>query len=255
MFRSFLMRLPSLRSLISSAFLIAALGLSYTAPAKADITDPEFAEHMKKFMGTTSGRELIASSMQKFAQEEQERQEAAAMEEQFKNPAKIDVGTSPAKGPATAKFTVIEFSDFQCPYCKRGKETMDELLKRHPNDVRVVFKHMPLQFHQQAKPAAKASIAAAKQGKFWEFHDELFANQSALKPEFFEATATKLGLNLEKFKADLTAPETDKQLEEDIKAATANQINGTPGFFVNGIAVRGAYPVEHFEKIIARLSK
>ena len=126
-------------------------------------------------------------------------------------------------------------------------------MKAYPNEVKLIFKNFPLPMHPQAKPAAKAALAAQKQGKFWEFYDILFANQGSLSPEFYLKKATELGLNIDKFKADMASPEVAKQLETDIGDGKTLGVQGTPGFFVNGVAVRGAYPLEHFKMIIDRL--
>ncbi|MCB0317866.1 MAG: thioredoxin domain-containing protein [Bdellovibrionales bacterium] len=150
---------------------------------------------------------------------------------------------------------MVEFSDFQCPYCKRGADTMAEVLKAYPNDVNLVFKNLPLPFHKQAGPAAKAALAAGKQGKFWEMHDRLFNNQQRLSAGFYEEQAKDLGLDVEKFKTDLNDPELEKQLKADMDLAQKHGISGTPGFFVNGVEVRGAMPVDHFKGIIDRWLK
>jgi protein-disulfide isomerase len=176
----------------------------------------------------------------------------ADIEKYFANPLKVEIGGSPVKGPADAKVTIFEFSDFECPYCKRGFDVVEEVLKAYPNDVKVVFKNMPLEFHNMATPAAKAALAAQKQGKFWEFHDELFKNQQSISEELFPKIATTLGLDMEKFKADMNSPEVEAQIKSDISIAKALDITGTPGFIVAGIPVKGAYPFEHFKKIIDR---
>ena len=245
--------------LIMAGLLAFAVGSVTTLSSYADA---KFDQQIEQYLETEKGKEQIGKALESYMQDRQakarkqaEEQANADVERQFKNPVKIDAGKSPAKGPANAKVTIIEFSDFQCPYCTRGKDTMDQVLKAYPNDVKVVFKNLPLPFHQQALPAAKAALAAHKQGKFWEMHDELFANQQALKPEFYEATAKKLGLDVEKFKKDLTDPEIEKQINEDKELAAKNDIQGTPGFFVNGVAVKGAYPLDHFKTIIDRWLK
>lgn len=228
-------------------------------PVWAEIPEAEFAKAFEKFVGTDKGQEAIGTAAKKYFQKLQEEnlkqmqaKQDSEMEEQFKNPVKIDVGDAPTKGPATAKVTVIEFSDFQCPYCKRGADTTAQIAKAYPNDVKIAFKHLPLPFHDQAMPAARASWAAQKQGKFWEYHDELFTNQANLGDEFYAKTAEKLGLKMDKFKADMASEESKKAVEADAELAKQHGISGTPGFFVNGVAVKGAYPFEHFKKIIDR---
>jgi protein-disulfide isomerase len=247
-------------------FGLCALGLSallaLPMAANSDIQDKDFSKAIEKYLGTDSGQEQVGKAIESYfqrrqrdAQKNQEKQAEQELEEQFKNPVKIDAGTSPAKGPANAKITIVEFSDFQCPFCKRGKDTMDEVLKKYPNDVKLVFKHLPLAFHDKAEPAARASLSAGKQGKFWEMHDALFDNQSALSAEFFVEQAKKLGLDVEKFKKDMEADDVTKQIKDDKELADKHGISGTPGFFVNGVAVRGAYPLSHFDTIVQRWMK
>lgn len=243
---------------VTALVMVMAIALfSFYQPANSQ--DKEFEAKMKAYLESEAGRESIGQAMDSYvkerqmkAQKAQAEQEANQLESQFKNPVKIDVGKSPVKGPENAKVTIIEFSDFQCPYCSRGRDTMDQVLKAYPNDVKVVFKNLPLPFHNEAMPAAKAALAAGKQGKFFEYHDELFDNQQKLSEEFYLEAAKKLSLDVEKFKKDLQDPAIEAQIKEDMEVARKNGIQGTPGFFVNGVAVRGAYPLEHFKGLIDR---
>lgn len=243
-------------SLVAAAVVAFALTSS---PVTAEIPSTDFAKAFDKYLQTDAGRDAVGKAAQAYfknlqeaAKKEQEDKEKADFENQFKNPVKIDIGSSPVKGNADAKVTIIEFSDFECPFCTRGKATMEEVLKNYPNDVKIVFKNLPLPFHQNATPAAKAALAAGKQGKFWEMHDKLFDNQRELTQANFEKFAKDLGLDVGKFKTDMNDPEIDKQIEADKKLAEQHGIQGTPGFFVNGVAVKGAYPFPHFKGIIDR---
>lgn len=249
------------RALLKSGIL-SALILIPVASLQAEIKETEFEAMMDKYLTTEKGQEKIGSSMetyfrkrQEMAAKKQEELMKGQIEEQFKNPVKIDAGKSPAKGPAEAKVTIIEFSDFQCPYCSKGRDTMEALLKEYPKDVKVVFKNLPLPFHPEAMPAAKAALAAHRQGKFWEMHDSLFANQQKLAAEFYDSEASRLGLDVEKFKKDMESKEIEEEVKADAALAAQHGIQGTPGFFVNGVAVKGAYPVEHFKEIVDRWLK
>jgi protein-disulfide isomerase len=146
----------------------------------------------------------------------------------------------PARGPAGAKVTVVEFSDFQCPFCSRAVPAVKELEQAFGKDVRVVWKHLPLSFHPNAMPAALAAEAAREQGKFWEMHDKLFANQQALSEAAYDQYAAELRLDLPSFKAARQAPETKKRVEADLAVATAAGVTGTPTFVVNGEVVVGS---------------
>lgn len=250
---------PLLSRIVTGGLLAGALLIGASA-AHAEITPQQFEGMMKKFLESSSGKEAIGKAAEGYFMDKQQqaardrqKQEEQTLEEQFKNPVKIELGSSPVKGPANAKVTIVEFSDFECPFCKRGRDIMAQVMKMYPNDVRVVFKHLPLDFHAKAEPASRAAFAAGKQGKFWEFYNALFDNQNKLSDAFYDEQAKALGLNMEKFKADMNSEEAKKAVQADKELASKNGIQGTPAFFVNGIGVRGAYPPEHFKKIIDRL--
>jgi protein-disulfide isomerase len=163
---------------------------------------------------------------------------------------KVPLGSSPEKGQKTAKVTIVEFSDFQCPFCSRVEPTLTDLEKDYGKDLRVVWKNNPLPFHQNAMPAAKAAVAAAAQGKFWEMHDKMFADQAHLDAATFEKYAGELGLNVGKFKAAMSDPKSDADIKEDMALAEKLGARGTPGFFINGRPLRGAQPKESFKAVI-----
>ena len=146
----------------------------------------------------------------------------------------INIGSSYAKGPADAKVTIVEWSDFQCPFCSQAKDLVHQILEAYPKDVRFVFKNYPLPFHQQAMPAAKAAIAAGKQGKFFEMHDKLFENFKALAADKYEVWAKEIGLDVDKFKKDMESPEVAAQVTGEMKEAGEVGVRGTPSFFING---------------------
>lgn len=251
--------MKKLISLILIPFLLVACQKGEAPKVNNDITQAAFSKAMEKYLASESGQEKIGDSMQTYfrnqqkkAQAERAKQEGKSLEDQFKNPVKVDVGNAPTKGPKDAKVTIVEFSDFECPFCSRGANTIEEVLKAYPKDVRVAFKNLPLPFHKNAKPAAIAALAAGKQGKFWEMHDVFFKNQKGLTSELFLKTAKDLGLNMEQFKKDLTDKDLAAQVDADEKLARKLGISGTPGFTVNGVLVKGAYPVSHFKQIIDR---
>lgn len=242
-----------------TSYVLTLTLVGFCSSARAEVSDKDFAAAMEKYLKSDAGMTKIGSSMEKYFQKKQqdamknqEAQQKAELENQFKNPVKIDAGKSPAKGPAKAKITIIEFSDFQCPYCRRGYETMEEVQKMYPNDVKVVFKHFPLEFHKEAEPAARASWAAQQQGKFWEYHEALFKNQDKLGTDYYNTLAAEMKLDVDKFKKDMASEAAAKQVKEDAELGQKNGIQGTPGFFVNGVAVKGAYPASHFKTIIDR---
>jgi protein-disulfide isomerase len=144
----------------------------------------------------------------------------------------------PVRGGKKAPVTVIEFSDFQCPYCARAVPTVKEL--EGNKNVRVVWKHLPLSFHPNAMPAALAAEAAREQGKFWEMHDKLFANQTALSDATYLEYARDLGLDVKRFQEAMQSPRLRARVQEDLAAAGAAGVTGTPTFVVNGEVVVGS---------------
>ncbi len=156
----------------------------------------------------------------------------------------------PTKGAKDAKVTIIEVSDFECPFCNRVNPTVKQILEAYPNDVKIVWANNPLGFHKNAMPAAKAAYAAHQQGKFWEFHDKAFANQRALTAENFETWAKELGLDMAKFKADMASPKIEEQIKKEQALYTSRGARGTPGFFINGRLVSGAQPFDNFKRVI-----
>lgn len=156
----------------------------------------------------------------------------------------------PYQGPLYAKVTIVDFSEFQCPFCKRVLPTLEEIKKIYGDNVKIVWKHRPLSFHSNAFPAAEAAEAAREQDKFWEMHDLLFQNQTSLSSAKFEALATTLGLDLERFKASFTEHRNQKRIEEDSNLALSVGASGTPTFFINGRKLVGALPLSAFKNVI-----
>jgi protein-disulfide isomerase len=157
---------------------------------------------------------------------------------------------NPSRGPADAPITLIEYTDYQCPYCGRAQETIAAILKRYDGLVRHVFKHLPLPMHQQARPAAEASMCAGDQGKFWEIHDWMFANRASINRDAILAQAAELGLDVEKLTQCLDEKVHSAEVDQDMNEARGFGINGTPGFVVNGRIISGAQPLEAFTSII-----
>ena len=156
----------------------------------------------------------------------------------------------PQWGKADALVTIVEFSDFQCPFCSRVNPTLKQIKEQYANDVRIVFRQMPLHIHPQAKPAAKAALAADRQGKFWEMHDKLFENQKGLSDQAFETWAGEIGLDVAKFKQDYADASFEKVIADDMKVAGQFGTRGTPSFYVNGRHISGARPFEQFDALI-----
>ena len=162
----------------------------------------------------------------------------------------VAVGSAPVKGPADAPVTIVEFSDFQCPFCSRVEPTIKQIESAYGDKIRFAWKNQPLPFHPNAMPAAKAAMAAYRQGKFWQMHDLLFANQRDLNDANYEKWAQQIGLDMAKFKKDMASPAVADEIAADSKEGQRLGANGTPSFFINGRSVVGAQPFESFKSVI-----
>jgi protein-disulfide isomerase len=163
---------------------------------------------------------------------------------------KVPVGKSAQKGPADALVTIVEFSEFQCPFCKRVNPTIKQIADTYGKDVRFVFKHNPLPFHKDAFPAAELAVEANEQGKFWEMHDKLFENQQALTRDKLDEYAKAVGLNMGKVKSALDTGKHKPTIEAEQQLARSLGASGTPSFFINGRGLRGAQPFDAFKAVI-----
>lgn len=153
---------------------------------------------------------------------------------------RVELEKSPSRGPENAPITLVEFCDFQCPYCQRVQSTLEQFFSQYQGKVRHVYKNMPLNFHPLAEPAARAALAAGKQGKFWEYKKMVFDNQRNLSQEAFVTFAQQLGLDVEKFKSDMDSPEIRSAVQNDLRQAIKLGIQSTPTLIVNGTEIRGA---------------
>ena len=166
-------------------------------------------------------------------------------------PPRVEVEAKGASiGPADAPITIVEFADYECGYCSRAADTVKEVMKRFPGKVRLVYRDFPLGFHQNATSASIAARCAGEQGKFWEMHAKLFENQTSLSADNYLKWAQELSLNLDQFKACSDKPEVAQAVQADLEAGSALGVTGTPAFFVNGINLSGARPVEDFVRVI-----
>jgi protein-disulfide isomerase len=158
----------------------------------------------------------------------------------------------PARGKADAPVTIVEFGDFECPYCRKAESTLRDLLEKHPDDVRLVFRNFPLErIHPNAVAAAEAAVCAASEGKFWEMHDALYGDGGNLALNGLVETAGRIGLDPDRFRHCITNPATTHALDGDRKAAVELGLSGTPYFFVNGRPIDGNVPIEQFESLIS----
>jgi protein-disulfide isomerase len=162
----------------------------------------------------------------------------------------INLGHAPTKGPAAAPVSLVEFSDFECPYCAQAAPIVQQLAAAYPTQVRFAFKHYPLPMHKESPLAHEAALAAGEQGKFWEMHDALFADQDKLTREDLIATAEQLGLDVTRFTKDLDTHRFKSQVDADRQEGNRLGVDGTPFFFINGHAISGAVDLPTFRKLI-----
>ena len=171
----------------------------------------------------------------------------------------LDVGDAPTKGKDNAPVTIIEFSDFECPFCEKFySQTLSQIEREYidTGKVRLAYKHLPLPFHPQAMPAALATECAQEQGKFWEYHDVIFENQGLLAQNKYKEWAGQLGLNQEKFDQCFDSKKYEERVLKDLAEAESAGIGGTPTFLVNGKIVSGAQPFAAFKtEIDAELNR
>ncbi len=200
----------------------------------------------------------------KNAQEEmgkkREEDEKKKLEESFDKPLVAEIRKDESiRGPKDAPITLVEYSDFECPFCSRGYETVQALLQKYNGKIRFIYKHLPLSFHEQAMISAKyyEAIRLQDEKKAFAFHDEVFKNQRKLKngEAFLQATAKQVGADMARLKKDLNSEAVTKRIEEDQKEAANFGMQGTPGFLLNGVPVRGAYPTEYFVQLVDELQK
>ena len=152
----------------------------------------------------------------------------------------LAIGDSPVRGDADGPVTIVEFSDFQCPFCARAAPLIDEVLKKYPKGVRFVYKQFPLPMHPMARPAAEASLAAQEQGKFWEMHDVLIRNQPTLDASKLDDYAKQAGLDVKRFRRDLEQKkaEYDKRIDADMRLGQSSDVRGTPTIYIGGKKLR-----------------
>lgn len=162
----------------------------------------------------------------------------------------VSVDDDPSQGNPNAPVKLIEFSEFQCPFCKRARPTIEKILSTYKDKIYYVFRDFPLSFHKNAKNASLAANCAHDQGKYWEFSSELWEIQQSLSPEKFTDIAQKLGLDQEKFKQCYDSRKYDREIDKDQEDGIDVGVSGTPAYFINGKFLSGAQPFESFREII-----
>jgi len=266
------LRSQALDSLVAQALLEKEAETRGTTPEalhkaevedKAVVTDADakafYAANKARF-GTTSEADALQQIRAGLGQQRQnERRAAFARELKAKYDVKVllepyrvsvDAGSAPSRGNPKAPVTIVEFSDFQCPFCVRARPTVNRVREVYGDKVRFVFRHFPLDFHAQAEKAGEAAACAGDQGKFWEMHDLLWQNTAKLQVADLKAHAATLGLDAAAFAQCLDSGRHDGLVEGDLAAGQGYGVSGTPAFFVNGRPLVGAQPFEAFAQVI-----
>jgi protein-disulfide isomerase len=220
------MRTLRLASYASCAVLCAALAACQPGQKELAEINKKQDEILQRLTALEEGQKRLATPPRA----------AAQPSEDYNKVYLIDPGASPVRGPKHAKVTIVEFSDFQCPYCAAAKPVIDQVLAKYPKQVNLVYKQFPLPMHQMARPAAVAALAAQEQGKFWQLHDVLFANHQSLDPAKFELYAKQAGLDVTRFKRDMEQKRAqyEARIQEESQLGQRVDVHGTPTLYIGG---------------------
>lgn len=241
-----------LRTLTAISLLCLFLVWTFPAQAASNI-DSKLERQVLEII--RKNPQIVVESIQIYQQQQQQKIQSVREEflQDLKTNPKAVIGNSPTTGSSRTKILLVEFSDFECPYCGKAQTTLKPLMARYGDEVQLIYKNFPLSaIHKQAIPAATAALAAYKQGRFWEYHDALFSNQDKLGESFYLDIAENLNLDLEKFNRDRTI--VGKEVARDTELATSLGLSGTPFFIVQSDKVSGAVQLTELEKILADIT-
>jgi protein-disulfide isomerase len=232
------------------AFFINGRFLSGARPFEQfkEVIDQEIAGKRPTFEWGTHVSQLRGREEAEEAKRRQD--EARRRQEDEKKVYQVDLKNAVSTGTERAAVTIVEFTDFQCPFCQKVQPALKQLLQDYKGKLRLVTKNLPLAFHPQARPAARAALAAHRQGKYWEYRDLVFANNRTISEQSLLGHAQTLGLNLDRFRADMASPEIDQIISTDEQTAQEIGATGTPTFLINGRKLVGAVPLEAFKQRI-----
>lgn len=211
--------------------------------------NPQVREKIKNYIGMERKKEAV----DKWIAEQTKKNTVEVFIAKPRRPTyPVEAGNAPFFGDKDAKVTIVEYSDFQCPFCAKGADILKEIKKKYGKKVKIAFKNFPLPFHNHAEGAAVASLCANEQGseKFWKMHDEMFAHQDSLDPEGLKGLAKKIGLHVDQFTKCLSTNKYLTQVQADMEEGKKHKVKSTPTFFVNGQLVNGAQPLDVFTEII-----
>jgi protein-disulfide isomerase len=247
------------RKVSREALLKAEVEDRVPPPDEAKI-DAVYEQNKQRFQGQT--KEQLRPDITRAVRQQELGQRRQAFTEELRKKASVRVSLEPPRaqvavpkgapflGPETAPVTMVEFSDYQCPYCRRAQGAVDEVLGKYQGKIRFVHRDFPLDGHPQALPAARAARCADEQGKFWEYHRDLLAAPGDFGAEDLKRRAVTLGLNSGKFESCLQSTRHDEFIKASVEDGARIGVTGTPSFFINGRMLFGARPVEQFQEII-----
>jgi protein-disulfide isomerase len=247
------------RHLSHEALLKAEVDDRVPAPDAARV-DTVYEQNKQRFPGQT--RETMAPDIARAVRQQDLKARRQAFAEELRKKAKVTVALeppraqvaipagAPALGPARAPVTMVEFSDYQCPFCRRAQGVVDELVGKYQGKIRLVVRDFPLEGHPRAMPAARAAHCADEQGKFWDYHRALLTGAGDFSDEDFKTRAAALGLDTGKFETCLQSPRHDESIRASVADGARIGVTGTPAFFINGRLLFGARPIEQFQEVI-----
>ena len=248
-FRFVSLRRHAPRALFALCLTLAACGAAVAEEAADKALEEKILkvirEHPKDIMEAVVGYQRSQAEKRMKSAETRLQEQAAQLK------AEEVLADSPLRGKVGSRLVLIEFSDFQCPYCAKAYATVQQFMVAHGQEVALVYKHLPLgEMHPEATNAALASWAAQQQGKFWEFHDAMFSSPDRLGDAYYGEVAKKLGLDLARFNKDRVSEAAQAAVQRDLDLAKKLNIQATPQFLLNTHPITGAAPLEEFEKVL-----
>jgi len=253
------------RSISVDELVKAEVDAKVTPPVK-EAVDTLYEQYKSQLRGQT--REQAGPQIEKFMRERDTALRREAFRRELLDKAGVKIAleaprtvvavpaSAPAMGPADAPITIVAFTDYQCPYCHRAQNTMDQILTKYPGKIRLVHRDFPLEGHAQAFPAARAAWCAGEQGKFWEYYKSLMSVSGDMAEADLLGRAEGLKLDPAAFKTCAASDRHDAAIREGADAGAQLGVTGTPGYFINGRMLTGAQPIEQFQQVIdAELSR
>ena len=250
------------RTLLEVAAEEKGVGVDALFPAAAEVTDAEVdAWYEENQARVRQPKEQVAEQIRNFLAQQREQEARSGVLRALRakyavhillepQREKVAAGASPTRGPGNAPVTIVVFSDFECPFCSRLPPTLDQVREKYGDKVRIAFRQFPLAMHANAPKAAEASLCAREQGKFWEMHDAMFADQRNLGVDSLKAKAAAIGLDSAKFDASLDSGRFAAEVAADLEDGQAAGVTGTPAMFVNGRLVSGAVPYDQVAELV-----